>query len=302
MFSPSSISRWWRAAAVATLLPLATPLPAPAQSSDFGNSRYAQLSPKTAQEVLDDFRRVPLADTCFRFTLTHVPRRGGNETVHNGVMWTSMRDGPVFRVELFPAKDAKNSGQTGTTNAPPVRFILKSGKDAALWRLDGLGKPARVHRAADAPFLPGLIATPLELQQPFTYWSDIKYLETRRFRGRPTHFFQMNPPADFKLAHPGLGFVRIGIDRNYQVALMQAMIYDAKGEELRKLEVESFVKVKEVFIPEELRFHDQKTRDKDIFRVRSAAVKIRNNPSVFDPATLVRPAPQPDEKSFEKVD
>jgi hypothetical protein len=270
---------------------------APAQSFDDGGS--GRLSPKAAQGVLEKFRQFGITDTCFRFTLTHVPRRGGNEVVHNGVIWTSWyNDGPVFRVELTAA-NAKGAA------AAPVRFILQSGRNPSLWQLDASGKPARVVGLASKPFLPGLIITPLELQQPFTFWKDARYLETRRFRGRPTHFFQMNPPEDFKLAQPEIGFVRIGIDKGYERVLMQAMVYDAKGEELRKLEVEGFTKVKEFYIPEELRFHDQVTRDKDIFVVRQAAVGLhpKDFPKelIFHPRTLNKPAPQPDEKLFEKV-
>jgi hypothetical protein len=262
--------------------------------SDDGSS--GRLSPRAAQEVLEGFRNFSVTNSCLRFTITHVPRRGGGEVVHQGVLWTSWREGPIFRVELTPGGGTKDAPKT------PVRFILKSGKDASLWHLDGFGRAARVSSAANKPFLPGLIITPLELQQPFTYWKDAKYVETRRFRGRPTSFFQMTPPEDFKLAYPELGFVRIGIDRGYKTALMQAMIYNAKGEELRKLEVESFAKVKEAFIPEELRFHDQVTRDKDIFRVHQAAVGIRLGESIFNPATLTKPAPQPEEAQFSKVD
>jgi hypothetical protein len=269
--------------------------PERAAAQSFDDSGSAQLSQKAATEVLEKFRAVGVADTCFRFTLTHVPRRGGTETVHNGVIWTSWRNGPIFRVELTPASDTK------ATPVTPVRFILKSGRDPSLWQLDASGKAARVISVANKPFLPGLIATPLELQQPFAFWKDAKYLETRRFRGRPTHFFQMTPPEDFKLAQPEIGFVRIGIDKGYERVLMQAMIYDSKGEELRKLEVEGFSKVKGTYIPEELRFHDLVTRDKDIFVVRQAAVGLRHADSIFNPHTLDKSATQPDEKLFEKV-
>lgn len=268
------------------------PSKVPAQS--FSDDSSGQLSPAAAAEFLDNFRRFGIADTCFRFTITHVPRRGGNETDYNGTIWTSWQNGPIFRVEITAAK-------TKDTAANTVRFILKSGREPSLWRLDASGKAARVNGSANKPFLPGLIITPLELQQPFTYWKNAKYIETRRFRGRPAHFFQMNPPEDFKLAQPEIGFVRVAIDKGYERVLMQAMIYDSKGEELRKLEVEGFSKVSEVYIPEELRFHDQKTRDKDIFVVRQAAVKLRHAGSIFNPHTLDKAAPQPDEKLFEKV-
>ncbi|MDR0535930.1 MAG: hypothetical protein LBG65_06260 [Puniceicoccales bacterium] len=271
--------------------------PAARAQSIGGEMRPPQLSEAGQAETLQRFRSLRLADSCFHFTITHIPRRGGQEVAHKGIIWTSWRDGPVFRIEL--------ERPAGSAEKTPLRYILKGGKNAAIWGLDAAGKPARLNKAANQPFFPGLIITPLELQQPFAYWQTVEYDGTRRFRGRPTHFFKMLPPGDFKRAHPEIGFVRIGIDKGYDSqVLMQASIFNDSNDEVRRLEIESFNSIKGVYIPEELRLLDLRTRDRDVFRVTKAAVldDARYAQDIYAPATLGATPPLPPPARFTKID
>jgi hypothetical protein len=268
-----------------------------AQSS-FDDGRLGQLSPKTAAKVLDEFRSFRTRDFCFRITITHVPKKSGEETVHHGILWGAWNNGgPVFRIELAPAKTTPAGA-----SAAPLRFILQSGPKPVLWVAGEDGKPVRAASNTSAPLAPGLIISAVELQQQFTYWPDANYIETRRFRGRPTNFFKMTPPAAFRTAHPQIGHVTLGFDRAFPSALMQAIVHDPHGRELRKVELESFTKAQDNYIPEEIRMHDMTTRDKDILRVTAASLKLRNPPEIFDPATLGKPAAPPPENLFEKID
>lgn len=274
---------------------LAVALPAQAQSS--GSMGYRRLSSEEAAQHLAAFRKFRLAgDVCFQFTLTHVPRKDGAESVHRGTLWGSWSgEGPVFRVELVPA-----TGEAG--GGTPRRFLLQGGPNPELWGIGGAGKPVRITGDTTRPFSPGLILTPFEVQTPFVYWPDAAYIEPRRVRGRPAHVFQMNPPEAFKKAHPGTGFVRLAFDRQFNYAITQAVVYDGKGEELRKFEVENISKVQETYIPTEFRVLDLVSRDKDIFRVTHAALRLELPRATFDPATLVQPAALPDAKAFAAVD
>ncbi|MDR2845608.1 MAG: outer membrane lipoprotein-sorting protein, partial [Puniceicoccales bacterium] len=190
----------------------------------------------------------------------------------------------------------------GAVGGAPLRLILQSGPAPAIWVLDASGKPVRATGGETQPLFPELIFTPFELQTPFNFWPDARYVETRRVRGRPTHLFQLTPPEDFKRAHPEVGFIKIGIDKAYRAPL-QTIIYDAKGKESRKLEAESFARVQQrYYIPEEIRLLDLVSRDKDIFRVKAAALNLRFERNIFDPATLDKAAAQPEEARFEKVE
>lgn len=258
-----------------------------AQSSFDRSGFKGNSSEKAAKEDLQRFRDMKLGDTCLRFTITHVPRKSDKEVVHKGVVWTThYGDGPVFRMELTPAE----SGKT-------LRLILKGGPSPALWLNDGKGQPTV---SSNKPFLPGLIFTPFELQTPFVYWQDARYLQTQRFRGRPVLVYQMNPPPHFKTAHPDVGFVRISLDRQFGV-IMQTVVYDTEEKEVRKYEAETFTEVNGIYIPEELRVLDVATRDKDVFRVNQAAVRLKHDMALFTPDSLENPAPQPPEADFVRI-
>ncbi|MDR1497069.1 MAG: hypothetical protein LBS59_01455 [Puniceicoccales bacterium] len=294
LFSRSPLKRFTQPVALFVIpaLLMLVPLTVRAQSS-FDHGRPGQLSKQKAADVLNEFRSFRVRDFCFRITITHVPKKNGAETVHYGTMWGSWNNnGPVFRIELTPAK---------ASPAAPLRFILQSGPRPALWIAGENGKPVRTVANTNEPLAPGLIISALELQQQFTYWANARYLETRRFRGRPTNFFRMTPPASFRTAHPNIGHVTLGFDRAFPSALMQAVVHDANGRELRKVELESFTKAQDNYIPEEIRMHDMVTRDKDIFRITAASLKQPNPPTVFDPATLGSPAPTPPENLFEVI-
>ncbi|MDR1817451.1 MAG: hypothetical protein LBR07_04615 [Puniceicoccales bacterium] len=291
---------------IAAAAAMFAPAVADAQSSRGGIRSFGHESPESAAKILSDFRNYRIGDYCFEFVIKHVPRRSDDTKTYHGTIWTTWGgDGPLFRVELQDAAPAAGAAAGGTgdakTAAAAVRFILKSGPSSALWTLGADGRPALVTGNVNKPFFPGLIITPLELQTPFSYWADSRYIKTDRFRGRPTHFFEMRPPADFLRANPQIGSVRLGFDRAYN-ALMQAVVLNPAGDETRKLEAESFTKVRDVYIPEELRVLDLVKRDKDIMRVTAAAVRLRNPREVFDPATLDRPARKPLPEFFVKVE
>jgi hypothetical protein len=273
---------------------LAVALPVRAQTS--GSMSYRRLSPGEAAQHLAAFRKFRLAgDVCFQFTLTHVPRKDEAGEVYRGTLWGSSSDqGPVFRIELAPAA----GGATGA----PQRFLLQGGPKPELWIVGNEGKPVRVASDLTRPFSRGLILTPFEVQTPFVYWPDAAYLEPRRVRGRPAHVFQMNPPEEFKKTHPGTGFVRLAFDRQFNYAITQAVVYDAKGDELRKFEVEHISKVQETYIPTEFRVLDLVSRDKDIFRVTHAALHLKLPRSTFDPAMLAQSVALPDAKDFATID
>jgi hypothetical protein len=238
-------------------------------------------------EDFQRFREMRLSNTCLRFTITHMPRKGDKEVVHKGVVWTTFYgDGPIFRMELAPA----NSGK-------PLRLILKGGPSPALWLNDGKGQPAI---SSNKALLPGLIFTPFELQTPFVYWKDTKYETTQSFRGRPVLAFRINPPGHFKTSHPDVGFVRIKLDRQFGV-IMQTVVYNAAEKEVRKYEAETFTEVKGIYIPEELRVFDLATRDKDVFRVNQAAVQLKHDLGIFSPDSLDKPAKQPPEADFIRI-
>ncbi len=262
---------------------------APAQVDDF-----VRLSQEKAAENLQAFRNYRLSgDFCFQFVIIHQQRRGDEETRFNGKMWgTWGKGGPLFRVEIQ---------QDGKPTSPIHRFLLQSGPQPELWIVDAQGNPVRSKSAAQTPLFPGLIFTPFELQTPFSYWPEARYLRTVRFKGRPTHLYRMTPPADFQKANPGISYVQLGFDRTYN-ALMQAVIFDAKEKPLRYLEAESFAKVQEQYIPEEIRLRDAVTRDRDLFRVTAAALNLRLDRAIFTPEALHQPAPLPAAEFFTTID
>lgn len=242
-----------------------------------GDEDFIQLTAPQAKEVLADFRASRLnGDVCFKFEVTHKPRRGDSTPPVPGVVWAGWSsEGPRVRVELRP-----------TNGAPAVAFIAtKSAQGPRLWL--HRGDRTVENPRADEPLAPGLLLLPSDLALPYTHWEDTRYVKTERSRGRPVHFFLATNPAATEPAK-----VSFGLDRTYG-ALVQATYLDAAGATRRTLQVEEFSKVDEQWILGSCSVRDEATRDVDLLRVTEAAVRRRFDAATFDPATLARPAPLP---------
>ncbi len=242
-----------------------------------GGDDYIQLTAPQAKEVLHDFRASRLnGDLCFKFEVTHKPRRGEATPAVPGVLWAGWSsEGPRVRVELRPP-----GGE------PALAFIAtKSAQGSRLWlRRDGVTVE---NPRTDEPLAPGLLLLPSDLALPYTHWEDTRYVKTERSRGRPVHFFLATNPAKNSPAS-----VSFALDRTYG-ALVQATSLDATGVARRILQVEEFSKVDEQWILGACSVRDEATRDVDLLKVTEAAVRRRFEPATFDPATLAQPAPLP---------
>ena len=242
-----------------------------------GSDDFIQLTPAQAKEVLADFRASRLnGDLCFRFEVTHKPRKGESSPPVPGVVWaTWTAEGPRVRVELRPAGGSE-----------PLAFVAtKTAQGSRLWLRRG-GRTLEDPRA-DEPMAPGLLLLPSDLALPFTHWEDTRYVQTERSRGRPVHGYVATNPRAGEPAR-----VSFALDRTYG-ALVQATYLDAAGASHRTLQVEEFAKVDEQWILGACSVRDEASRDIDLLRVTSAAVRRRLDPATFDPATLDRPAALP---------
>lgn len=243
---------------------------------------FRRLSESEAAGVLAGFRASRLAgDFCMKFNITHYLRKSDEAEYCTGTLFGTWTDsGPILRLEIASA----------AAPATKKKFILRGGKSPELWTLGDDGKPVRVDGNATEPFFENLIFTPFELQTPFVYWENAVYEQTKRYRGRPVHFFKMTPPADFCAVHPEIGFVRIGFDRVYN-ALIFAEIYGADGRSKKSFSLSGVQKVQEQYTIRELELRDNATRDKDEFSVYAAALGLTLPREAFEPDALAEPAP-----------
>lgn len=244
---------------------------------------FRKLSENEAAAVLEEFRAArPSGDICLKFDITHYPRKDDATKVFAGTLYGTWTERvPVLRVEIAPKDDP----------AAKKSFILRSGKSPEMWTLDAGKNPVRVDGNVDTPFFDGLIFTPFDLQTPFVHWADARYEKTRRFRGRPVHFFKMVPPADFVAKNPEIGFVRIGFDRVY-AALVSAEIFDGNGKTKKNFSLSRVQKVQGQYMIRELDLRDEISRDRDELIVRSAALDLRLPRETFDPDSLSAPPPR----------
>lgn len=271
------------------LFALALTLPAAlAAQTDF-----RRLSDAEAADVLAGFRAARMAGGfCMKFNIAHRPRRSDDVEFCTGTLYGTWDDaGPLFRVEIARA----------AAPAEKKSFILRGGKNPELWTLgDGGNAPVRIDGNVTAPFFDGFIFTPFDLQTPFIYWENARYERTRRFRGRPVHFFKMTPPENFSAGTHDVGFVRIGFDRVYD-ALVSAEIFDAAGTPKKTLSLSRVQKVQGQYTIREIELRDERTRDKDEFVVFAAAMNLYFPPSVFSPAALASPPPSVPETCFTRL-
>lgn len=250
---------------------------------------FRRLSPEDAAKVLSEFRayRMP-GDFCMQFEITHYLRKSDETETCAGTLYGTWEHSvPILRIEIARG-DVKKS------------YLLRGGKTPELWTLDAENRPCRMDKNSTEPFFENLIFTPFELQTPFVYWENAQYERTRRFRGRPVHFFKMMPPENFTAENPEIGFVRIGFDRAYN-ALVSAEIFGEDGRLKKTFSLSRVQKIQEQYTIRELVLRDDTTRDKDEFLVTAAALNLRLPSDVFTPEGLSQPLPPVPERFLEKL-
>jgi len=256
-----------------------------------------------ARDNLTNFQRSTLlGDFCIQFNLTHRPRRG-EDVVYTGIAWSSNNaQGPVTRFRLTPPPSADKT-------AKPVswEWLVQDGPAPKIWVLTPGATTAREMPEAEwhTPLFPGMVYTPFDLLLPFFYWPDYSNYKTDRIQDRGVDVYTMKPPAP----KPGAGLpamavigdmpppieqgpVRIAIDRDI-MALVRAEQLDAKGTVMRKFELSSFKKVQEHWMIHTADLLNSVTHDSDRFEVNFAAMNLKWDAVIFDPAKLATPAPQP---------
>ena len=250
---------------------------------------FRRLSPDDAARVLSEFRayRMP-GDFFMQFEITHYLRKSDETETCSGTLYGTWEGGvPVLRIEIA-REGVKKS------------YLLRGGKNPELWTLNSENRPCRMDKNSTEPFFENLIFTPFELQTPFVYWENAQYERTRRFRGRPVHFFKMMPPENFTAENPEIGFVRIGFDRAYN-ALVSAEIFGKDGKLKKTFSLSRVQKIQEQYTIRELVLRDDTTRDKDEFLVTAAALNLRFPRYVFTPEGLSQLLPPVPEGYLEKL-
>lgn len=249
-------------------------VPAPAQSQ----IGLKQLTTGEADAVLAAFRayRLP-ADSCMFFEIIHKPRKSDEESVYEGTMWAKpLVSGTVIRLQIR---------KKGAAVSEEKKFIIRSGKQPALWQLNEKGEPEKINAESTQPFFSDLIFTPFDLQTPFLFWEKYEYDRTRRHRARPVHFFKMFPPEAFAGVNPEIGSVNIGFDRVYN-ALVSAEVRNKDGKKLKSFSLGKVQKVQETYTFKELQLRDEVTRDRDTLVVRAAALHLELPKEFFLPENL----------------
>lgn len=263
----------------------------PAQHIDAGTK---QLSQAEAEAVLNEFRQYRLpGDYCLQIEIVHKPRKSDDESHYSGTLWGTWIDGNAcLRLEI---------GKHSTAVDNRKKFLIQSGKNPTLWRAGEDGKVEKIDKNNTEPFFEDLIFTPFDLQTPFLFWKNFKYESTKRSRGRPVHFFQMFPPENFAKNNAEIGSVRIGFDRAYN-ALVRVEVLDKTKRALKTFSLGRVQKVQEIYTFRELELRDDRSRDRDTLRVRSAAMRLRIDPQFFVPSALVEPPPSIPLSAFSILD
>ena len=235
---------------------------------------------------LHSFRNQRLSgDYCFQFQLIHKPRRGAN-VYYEGTLWGSWSaTGPVSRVALQPVV---REGDVQLP-VPRVELIVQNGSHPAVWSRQGAEAGfARMEGAAlFQPILPEVLFRPFDLQMPYVYWQDYLYEGPDRIgRAGAVQVFRMYPPEGSAANRNWIEAVRIALDDTYN-ALRRAEVVGRDAEVGSIFEARSFAKVQDQWIVREVSLKDTQTKDSTTFRVKSAAVGIDLNPSIFDPVSKI---------------
>ncbi|MCR5184041.1 MAG: hypothetical protein K6B46_04995 [Opitutales bacterium] len=244
-----------------------------------------QLTQEAAAVELEKFRhaRMP-GDFCLMFQIVHQNRDNDDDVYCTGTLWgTWIDDVPHLRLTV------RRQIRLGATLVSPTktvrRMLIVGGENPELWEAGADGVPVKIDSQNTESFFEGLVLAPFDLQTPFVYWRDFKYLNTRRLRGRVSHFYELFPPEGFKVAHPEIEAVRIAMDRTYN-ALVSVETLGGNGKAIKKFSLGSVKKVREDYIFKTLEVRDERSRDKDVFEVKYAALRLDLSISYFEPKAL----------------
>jgi len=270
----------------------------PRHSDEIVTPTPVALSATDAATELADFRHGRLdGDFCLAFELTHLPRRG-DETDYTGVAWGTWNDqGPItrFRIKEKAAATA-NAGQPAAT---PVtwEWLVQNGPAPRIWVFAPGTMAAREVPPSEwrTPVFPGAVYTPFDLLMPFLYWTDATYSGAGRVSDRGVDIFTLKSPVAEQTA--GIANVRVSLDRELK-ALVRTEQLDPKGMVVRQFDLGSFTKVQGQWMIESCRLTDLTTHDYDEFNVKAAALKLKLDAVIFDPAKLATKAELPSESAW----
>lgn len=250
--------------------------------ADTGPSRIDPLNAAEAQAFLERLRTQRLQnDFIFEFVFVHLPHRGDSR-MYQGELWGAWHHGtPVLRASISPDE----AGEESVPSAP-LELLLHAGSQPEIWRKDTAGKVRPIIEADwSQPILEGLTYSAYDLGLPFLYWSDTRYDDSRRFRGRPVHFFRAYPPGDQRHSVQGrtIGYVEMAVDTDF-FALLRARFYSEDGVHLRTLNINGFKQLdSEQYIIRSIDLVDETTREKTRFNVIGANDQVNLDPAIFAP-------------------
>lgn len=226
----------------------------------------ATLNAQQAAEALDSFRQAGPARPCFLdFDLVHRPRRGAEQTYH-GRLWAGRNaQGAVYRIEI--------------EGGP--RLLLQNGDHARVWRWTPAAGAAEV--PALDPVMPGLELSAFDLQRPYLYWPLGGPVTVARVLGRPADVFVFTAPLS---GYGDVGQVKAYLDSEYH-APVKVETLDHGGKALRTMALIDLHKMANgQWLPEDLDYRDEATRNYTRFALRGAAMDLDLSPAVFEPGGL----------------
>jgi hypothetical protein len=143
-----------------------------------------------------------------------------------------------------------------------------------------------------SPLIPGIEISAFDLQMPYLYWPGVTVEKITRVLGRPSHAFVFPAPAAFTRQYPDIAAARAYLDTQFNVP-MQSEIVGARGNVLKTWAVLNLKTVEKQTLPRSVDYRNEVTRDKTRLQVTGAALNLKLSPTLFQPASLAKPADAP---------
>jgi len=245
-----------------------------------------ELSEMEAWEYLQTIRSFTYgSDYVFRFKLKHYPPR--ERTITRYGTWYGHHDpitGDQWERIQIQQRDSESPGKFKVIKD----LLIRRGISSAAWiQVDdpenGLIAQSVDSSEGNEPILDNISLSLFDLMAPFLFWPEFDYQGPSQIKARPSQAFLLHAP---KVSESQVQSVQVELDDEFR-AILKAEFNDTDGEMLKSMELISFKKTFERYIPKTIDYRDYENEGhKSRVEIIAANMEVDLPDELFSPENL----------------